>query len=497
MNRTITNFLIVLMVFATIGILHADEGEHFAKKADTHFMNEDGNTVDGVRCATRDVSVEEAEAIEAEVQRWIDENGVTSTEMITTIPIAFHILRDNNGNFDVTDTQIDDQVAVLNAAFANTNFQFSLASIDRTNNTTWSSGSQEATFKAALAIDPTTTLNFYTGNLSGGLLGWAWFPSDWPEGSTMHGVVCLYSSLPGGTAVPYNEGDTGTHEVGHYMGLYHTFQSGCSGQGDFVDDTNAEAAPRFGCPIGAVSCGSVDPVENFMDYTDDDCMNHFTQGQSDRMDAQIAAFRPTLLNNSGGGGDIPCADIDRFQARCNASGTLQMRVIFNTADHNGETVDFTINGTDVHTVTIGTNQRAQLSLPNYGVGTHTISLTDPAGCEDDWTVTCTVAATEADNFASSEAIPTSVVLENNYPNPFNPSTTLRFGIPSDDFVTLKIYNALGQEVTTLVEGQKTAGYHEVQWDGTNALGQKASTGMYIYRLKAGNVVKSGQMMFSK
>ena len=228
----------------------------------------------------------------------------TATALATggVIPVYWHVINNGSGVSDgnIPDSQITAQINVLNAAYASTGWSFNLVATDRTTNSTWytaTGGTAESQMKNALRRGTADDLNIYSNNMGGGLLGWATFPSSYASSPNMDGVVILFSSVPGGTAAPYNLGDTSTHEVGHWMGLYHTFQGGCARRttdGDLVADTPAEKSPAYGCPTGRDSCtklAGADPITNFMDYTDDACMNTFTAGQDARMDAQFTTYR--------------------------------------------------------------------------------------------------------------------------------------------------------------------------------------------------------------
>jgi hypothetical protein len=247
-------------------------------------------------CATIEPSADEKLEIEAAIAGRVQAKRAVGS---VNVPVYFHVINKGTGiaNGDVPDSQITAQMNVLNAAYTNTPFKFTLAGTDRTTNASWFALAQGSTneknMKNALRKGGKESLNIYTANLSGGLLGWATFPSSYASNPKMDGVVMLYSSVPGGTAAPYNEGDTGTHEVGHWVGLYHTFQGGCASPGDSVSDTPPEASPAYGCPAGRDTCsgGGADPIYNFMDYTDDNCMNHFTAGQAARADSLTATYR--------------------------------------------------------------------------------------------------------------------------------------------------------------------------------------------------------------
>ncbi len=255
------------------------------------------------RCSTPTPTPEDVQADQIRMQISAA-NASTLSAGSVTIPVAVHVITSSNGVGALSQAVIDAQIDVLNASFSggtsdssvDTPFRFELVSVGTTANDSWFQlgidSPAEAQMKAALREGGPETLNIYTVQASDGLLGWATFPSWYAGDPQDDGVVLLYTTLPGASSSPFSAGDTGTHEVGHWLGLYHTFQGGCTG-GDQVADTPAEASPAYGCPVGRDSCGApgLDPIRNFMDYTDDSCMDELSPGQRTRMALQWQSYR--------------------------------------------------------------------------------------------------------------------------------------------------------------------------------------------------------------
>jgi len=221
---------------------------------------------------------------------------------VVSIPIYFHVITDG-ANGQVSDTTINNQIVALNKSYSGqlggvrTGFRFRVAGVDHTNNAAWYAVNPgdpaERQMKRALHTGGPEVLNVYTAS-GGDYLGWATFPSSYASKPWYDGIVIDYRSMPGGPyGTHFSLGLTLTHESGHWLGLYHTFQGGCSPTGDLVDDTPAEKTPTSGCPTRKDTCNKPgkDPVHNFMDYSYDSCYTQFTAGQRDRMQDQWNYFR--------------------------------------------------------------------------------------------------------------------------------------------------------------------------------------------------------------
>ncbi|XP_006463399.1 hypothetical protein AGABI2DRAFT_208153 [Agaricus bisporus var. bisporus H97] len=232
-------------------------------------------------------------------QRVVTDESPGSLSPIT-VDMYIHVISANGttSGGNVSDSQIVQQMTVLNADYQTMNIDFKLVNVTRTVNQDWfgvkPDSTQQTEMKQRLRQGGPGDLNVYLSRLEPpGLLGYSTFPKD-VGNLEEDGVVILHSSLPGGTTEPYNEGRTLTHEVGHWLGLYHTFQGGCTDPGDMVDDTPSEAKPGYGCPEGRKSCPlsiGIDLIHNFMDYGEDGCLNSFTPGQTVRVRQQISHFR--------------------------------------------------------------------------------------------------------------------------------------------------------------------------------------------------------------
>ncbi|EOD43825.1 putative metalloprotease protein [Neofusicoccum parvum UCRNP2] len=217
-----------------------------------------------------------------------------------SVPVWFHVVSASSTEADgnIPDAKIADQLDVLNAHYAPHSVSFTHAGTTRTVNRGWADDGNELAMKTSLRRGDYKTLNVYLQRtLTRNALGYAYFPANVAVNSANYyrdGASIMAQSVPGGTEAPYNLGGTLTHEVGHWLGLYHTFQGGCTGAGDEIADTPAQDGWEPGCAVGNDSCpnqAGLDPVHNYMGYSDDACYTEFTPNQEERIYSMWDQFR--------------------------------------------------------------------------------------------------------------------------------------------------------------------------------------------------------------
>jgi hypothetical protein len=232
--------------------------------------------------------------------------GKATSSFAASVPVWVHVVTDGKIG-SLTQSQIDTQIRILNTTFAggeggaDTGFSFVLAGVTRTDNADWfyanPGGVNEQTMKSTLRRGGPETLNLYS-TTAGAYLGWAYLPdiTTKPGQVDLDGVVIDWESFKGTSrtyAGQYDQGETATHEVGHWLNLEHTFFGGCADKGDFVADTPAEKTATSGCPTGKDTCTKPgeDPIHNYMDYSYDKCYTEFTEGQAQRMQDSWLLYR--------------------------------------------------------------------------------------------------------------------------------------------------------------------------------------------------------------
>ncbi len=449
-----------------------------------------------IRCATMEAdamlrqkypdmpTLEEEEAwLQTKIAEYKAQQALNpSKKVVVTIPIIFHIFTDGAGAENVPQSVVINQVDQLNLDFrdlagspyaqsADCEIEFCLATQDPLGGTLAEPGINrittygqgpftqndfENTMKAATQWNPDNYFNVWVGNLSGGLLGYAQFPSSsglaGMPGSggaaNTDGCVILYSSLgsvanpQGSPGAAYNKGRTLTHEAGHWIGLRHIWGDGGCTVDDFCADTPNSDGSNFGCP-NTTSCGSQDMVENFMDYTDDACMNTFTLDQKTRM--------MTVLANSPRRGSLTTSTV------CSAPNP----------DDAGISAIITPSGT-----ICGDNFIPEVTLNNYGNNNLTqvdiVYDIDGAGAQTyNWTGTLTPGS------ATNVTLPSMITTAG--PHVFNASTNNPNGVPDsntgNDASSSNFTIVIGGELVTLTLTTDCYG-EEIYWellDGTSTV----------------------------
>lgn len=468
-----------------------------------------------------DLNYQQAELhLQQQYARWVDQGRpVEKRGGVRTIPVVVHLIQ-TSSTVIITDARVQSQITVLNEDYRRTNsdasntravfqsvatdteIEFCLATIDpdgcpstginRIVSSTLATGharTSETQLKALGQWDPTRYLNIWVPEtMQGQLIGYSTFPPGLASSPELDGVVIGGPFFGRGAGVPlgdYDQGRTTTHEIGHWLGLEHPWLSGCTGTtpascataGDYICDTPPQAvAHTGGCPTGENTCSETpnlpDIVENYMQYTEDVCMNMFTEDQRDRMfffldSTRLNVWSAANLTATGCDGTVStgCGPFVAFEADV-TNGCTGLDVTFTDLSSglpamSGWTWDFgdggmssqqnpthTYNQSGLYTVTLtatnanGTDSESKTDYINIGAGFNIpiaegFEGTDfaPAG----WTVEDTdglgswVRSTDAARTGNGSAVIKNYELDSqsSADNLLSPLLNLRFATSAD------------------------------------------------------------------
>ncbi len=429
MNK-ITSILIALLLSLSSIFLTAQQKSDFLKNLP---VPENGY----IRCAADEYNAQLLEqypnmmgsaAYEKQIQQKLQTLSQSNQRRIVLrLPIVVHVVHQGEAvgvGRNISDAQVLSQIQVLNEDYrrlAGTNgfntdpngadieLEFFLAQEDPDCNPTNginrilrsslpNNGVNINTdIKPATVWDSSRYINIWALQIGGGTLGFAQFPGGNPM---TDGVVTDYryfgsDDAPGvNLGGVYNLGRTTTHELGHYFGLFHTFQGGCVGSGDSIDDTPAEALPNYGCPATPPdTCTSpgLDPIENYMDYSDDICMNIFTNDQKSRIQSTLLGLRASLLASDVPEAPLPDVNYDAsieiagFDSACGAMIPIIQLTNYGTTTLTTATLSYDLNGGSSSTVNYtGSLEQGESDLISFpelnsplGTNTITVSVSQP------------------------------------------------------------------------------------------------------------------------